>query len=258
MCYNYSQYLDKKDLEEEVGKKIIPNDQTGLTSFYNANGFDFPKMPIITSENPDFIQIAEWGFIPKWTFDPEDSKSKQIRSGTLNAKAETIFEKPTWKDSAEDLHCLILTTGFFEPHHAPDGSCIYYFITTKSRKVFSFGGLYKKWINKKTGEERKNFTIITVEPTPMLRRLHNKKPRMPYILGPGEENLWLTRGNNRLDIENLTRTYIDDDLIAWPVSKLANQKQNVPSVIEPIEFSDSLLIAENNWILTGEKPKSEL
>ena len=106
------------------------------------NGFDFPKTPIITNENPEIIELYNWGLIPDW------SKSEDIRALTLNAKIETIHEKPSFKNIVNQ-RCLVLANGFYEWQwrDSKGKNKVKYEIGIENDELFAFAGLYSHWIN---------------------------------------------------------------------------------------------------------------
>lgn len=230
-------YAQKAELEKEFNRKVIENDDGELPIYYDADGFLNPSMPVIDNDRPDSIQLLEWGLLPFWVKDQNEFRKK---TNTLNAKAETIFTLASYKGVAQQNHCLIITTGFYEPHRLADGSTVYYFIRTRSRRPFTFGGLWSEWKNPDTGEKKKTYTMLTVPPTPVLAKIHNAKPRMPFIVPEETRNLWLSRDLPKQDIDSLMQTYTDTDLEYWPCqySKKRGFNRNTVQSLQPIETAD--------------------
>jgi putative SOS response-associated peptidase YedK len=189
MCFHTKQSQDATKLENRFKAKVKEADKGSLTGIYN--GFDHPKTPIITAQEPDLIQCVEWGLVPAW----DNDKSKQ--NGKLNARIETIRELPSFKTI---LHrkCLILLDGFYEWQHLdkdgkPDPNGKYtqkYLITLENEEPFAFAGLWTEWIAP-NGELLKTYTIITTKAQGLMVEIHNKKLRMPVILTQGNESPWL-------------------------------------------------------------------
>src|SRR6476661_7215061 len=100
MCYHYS--LSKKG--EQVLKMIATEWEMPFEPVYHANGFTFPVMPVITSQEPGTVQAYHWGLIPHWT--PSLAEAQKLRAQTLNAKAETVFEKPSFRNYIPKRRCL--------------------------------------------------------------------------------------------------------------------------------------------------------
>ena len=97
---------------EEILEKLIPFTDLPL---HHVSGFTHPKLLIYTNESPEFPIVATWGLVPHWVRD--DIQKKKIWNTTLNARGETIFEKPSFKQSAKNNRCIIYIDGFYEHHH---------------------------------------------------------------------------------------------------------------------------------------------
>src|SRR6186713_854922 len=108
MCFHNS--LSKK--AQEVANRFNAQVELDFDPVYHATGFTYPAWPVITAEDPDKIKLYRWGLIPHWAKDFETAK--QIRAQTLNAKSETVFEKPSFKFSIHQKRCMVLSTGFYE------------------------------------------------------------------------------------------------------------------------------------------------
>ncbi|MBD0830900.1 SOS response-associated peptidase [Aestuariibaculum sp. TT11] len=227
MCYDIKASLEsqlkrakrKGDLQavEEIIEKLVPLTDLPI---YHASGFSHPEMFIYTSENPDFPLVATWGLIPDWVRDEEDVK--QIWNKTLNARGETIFEKPAFKNSAEHHRCLIYVDGFYEHHHL--GNKTYpYFIYRKDMKPLALAGLYTIMQNKMGGQWH-SFTIVTTQANRLLEKIHNnpklKGPRMPVILEEEKEDLWIDINLDKEKIEQLVQPFPEDKLTSHTVAKL--------------------------------------
>lgn len=163
------------------------------------NGFTFPKTPVIAHNKPYLVQPFAWGLIPFW------SKDSKIRQYTLNAKIETLTEKPSFK-SAINNRCLVIADGFYEWQWLdPKGKKKQkYLITLLGEELFAFGGLWSEWVNKATGEIINSYTIVTTQANELMSEIHNSKKRMPVILNHGNETDWLkgapTKEFKKIDI----------------------------------------------------------
>jgi len=165
-------------------------------SFYNA--FQFPKTPIITNKNRDSIELYNWGLIPKW------AKDISIREYTLNARIETINQKPAFKSSINN-RCLIITDGFFEWQWLDEKgkSKQKYKIQFPDKSIFSIAGLWSEWYDEKNNTLYKTYTLLTTEANELMSVIHNSKKRMPVILLPNFEDDWLDGAmpnNNELEL----------------------------------------------------------
>ena len=120
------------------------------------NGFQHPKTPIITNQKTDTIQLYNWGLIPFW------AKDDGIKKNTLNARMETIHEKPSFRNVVKN-RCLILADGFYEWQWLDEKGKKKqkYELTLPENQAFAFAGLWSEWVDKSTGEIRYTYTILT-------------------------------------------------------------------------------------------------
>ena len=236
MCYNIA-YLEKR--AERIAKHYGADFKPGSPQLelFHVNGFVHPQLFVLTSEEPQWIQPYTWGLIPKWCKDEE--QAKQISSQTLNAKAETVFEKPSFR-SITKKRCLIIVNGFYE-WQAVGKKKYPYYIHLKEQDFFSMGGLYENWINKETGELKNTFSIITTEANPMMAKIHNTKKRMPFILPDEKEKVWIEKDLPKEEMEKLMQLFDEKQMQAHTISKLITDRardSNVPEVMEPFEYPE--------------------
>lgn len=152
----------------------------------HINGFEFPKTPVIIDEKPKIITHYNWGLIPAW------AKDEEIQKYTLNAKIETVTEKPSFKNSV-NKRCLVIADGYFEWQWLdPKGKIKQkYEIGIPNQELFAFAGLYSQWVDKNTGKIKNTYTILTTEANPLMAEIHNTKKRMPVVLKREDETKWL-------------------------------------------------------------------
>jgi len=183
MCFYYQLSAKAQELESRY-TKALPMDIVFESKTW-VNAFEFPRMPIIIKEKPA-IQFYNWGLIPYW------AKDDSIKKYTLNARIESLSEKPSFRDSISQP-CLIPATGFYEWQwlDSKGKEKQKHLIQTKTNPLFSFAGLYSNWLDKNTGEILNTFTIITTQANPLMEKIHNTKKRMPVILHPKDESKWL-------------------------------------------------------------------
>lgn len=198
MCYSFYQNKDLKELEDRFNAKIEFPEQ--FVKSDDFNGFTFPEITLISNQNPDLFQNFYWGLIPHW------AKDNSIQKFTINAKIETLHEKPSFKYSLQK-RCLIPVNGFFEWQWLdPKGKNKQkYSIGLAIEKIFSFAGIWAEWLNPETGKLIKSFSIITQPANDLMSKIHNSKKRMPLILNPENEQNWLA-GN---PIENFKNLEVD-------------------------------------------------
>ncbi|MFA9188778.1 SOS response-associated peptidase [Flavobacterium magnesitis] len=184
MCYHTEQTKLKLEVESRFKAKIKDVEKFKPTQHFN--GFDFPLTPIIIDENPSEIVHYNWGLIPTW------AKDDSIQKMTLNARIETVDEKPSFKNSV-NKRCLVIANGFYEWqwHDTKGKNKTKYQIGIGNDNLFAFAGLYSQWTDKNTGEIKDTYTIVTTEANPLMAEIHNIKKRMPIILKPEDEIKWL-------------------------------------------------------------------
>jgi len=233
MCYRYS--VPGPDVVKKTFQKKTPTD---FEKKYHTGAFDNPKLPVITSEKPGQISLYNWGLIPFWVKD--EKTANDIRERTANARGETIYEKPSFRTSAKNKHCLVIADGFFEWRYY-SGKNYPYYIKLKNREAFSIAGLWDCWENKTTGDLVYTYTIITTEANPLMAKIHNKKKRMPVILSKEDEDRWISNTIDRSESLSILRPFDESEMEAYTISKLItakDQNPNVPQIIEPFQYTD--------------------
>jgi putative SOS response-associated peptidase YedK len=151
----------------------------------------------------------------------------------INARAETVAEKPSFKNAFKKRRCLIIADGFYE-WKGPKGQKQPMFITLPDKKPFAFAGLWETWGKKDQETLYKSCTIITTEACEALRHIHH---RMPVIFKPEAYESWLNPENQDLNaLKNILEQALVTDLASYPVSKLVNStRNNDSSCIDPID-----------------------
>lgn len=197
---------------------------------YYVSGFEFPKMPVITNEKPDTVQVYTWGLVPSWVKSP--TQMAEIRANTLNARSDTVFEKPSFRSAIRKRRCLVPADGFYE-WRTLGGKKYPYFIYLKDKDIFSFAGIWEEWTDHSTGEVLKTFSILTTEANPLMEKIHNTKKRMPVILRGEKELEWIKKDITQEDILALTKPLDEGLMEAHTISKLITSRtsnRNVPEV----------------------------
>ena len=164
------------------------------------------------------IELMKWGLIPVWAKDP------RIGYKMINARSETIFEKPAWRSVIKKKRCLIPADGFYEWKKQSDAKVKQpFYIHPKQFELFSFAGVWESWKDENNNEIR-TYSIITTEPNKEMSSVHD---RMPVILHPEDEASWLEPSKvTRDDIEPLLRPFEDNGLEIYEVSKDVNTVKN--------------------------------
>jgi putative SOS response-associated peptidase YedK len=167
---------------------------------------------IVNKELKRQLIIARWGFIPSWVKDPS------VGNNIINARAETIAKKPSFRHAFKKTRCLIIADGFYEwmkagPRKTP------MFIHTVSNKAFALAGLYNIWTSPEN-ETIYTCTIITTQANELIKPFHD---RMPVILSKGDEDLWLDTKAEDDDLQSLLVPYDPDEMEAWEVAPAVNR-----------------------------------
>ncbi len=167
------------------------------------NGFNHPNTLVVANDEPAKVQMMNWGLMPSW------AKDRSFQKSTLNARFETIKEKPSFKNYINN-RCLIFAEGFYEWQwlDAKGKSKQKYLLTIEDEQPFAFAGIWSEWSDNSTGEKLKTFSIITTQANQLMSEIHNTKKRMPIIIEPSHEKSWLDNGTICLWNDKLTATKI--------------------------------------------------
>jgi putative SOS response-associated peptidase YedK len=188
-----------------------------------------PTQPVavVPNDGKNRLDYFVWGLIPSWAKDPN------IGSRMINARAETLADKPSFRTAFRRRRCLILADGFYEWKQDKNARRkIPIYIKLESGKPFAFAGLWENW-NSADGSQILSCTIITTKPNPLMEEIHN---RMPVILPEEAYTKWLEPGEQKPEnLSELLAPYPSDKMIAYPVSTLVNSPQNEsPECIVPL------------------------
>lgn len=170
-----------------------------------------------------------WGLIPHW------AKDEAIGNKLINARAESVASKPSFRDSFGKRRCLVVANGFYEWKKTGRRKQPY-LIRLKGGGTFGFAGLWSRWRNP-AGEPVETFTIITTEANDLCAETHD---RMPVIIPPHAHDAWLDP--ERPDAETLLRPYESDAMEAWAVDmRVGSPRHDDPALIEPLAGQGTLL-----------------
>lgn len=170
-------------------------------AFHQVSAYTHPKIPVYTNTSPFQPKPQYWGLVPHWVKDEPSALS--IQNKTLNARVESILEKPSFRASAKNKRCLIYVDGFYEHQHIK-GKAYPHFIFPKDNSYLCLAGLWDEWNNPETGEVVPSFSIITTKGSGIMKKIHNNpklaEARMPLILNTEDEDIWL---NSNFDEQSL-------------------------------------------------------
>ncbi len=205
--------------------KVFGLDLAGKIVKRRYNVAPTQDVAVVPNVTPRALEFHRWGLIPSWAKDPA------IGNRMINARAETLAEKPSFRTALRKRRCLVLADGFFEWRR--DGaSKTPMLITLRSGLPFAFAGLWEHW-RPPEGDEIKSCTIITTAADEFMSPIHD---RMPVILGEKAWDAWLDpEPREPKDLLPLLASRPGDGLKAVAVSKLVNSPRNdTPACIEPV------------------------
>jgi putative SOS response-associated peptidase YedK len=179
---------------------------------------------IINDEGVRQLIQSKWGFIPSWAKDPS------IGNKMINARSETVSEKPAFRSAFKKKRCLVIADGFYEWRTEGKKKFPMY-IRLKSGEPFGFAGLYNVWASP-DGKQTCTCTIITTEANEMVKPIHD---RMPVILPMDKEDIWINPAfEDKIELLAVLKPYPPEDMEAYGVSARVNSPQyNTASNIEP-------------------------
>ncbi|WP_439883453.1 SOS response-associated peptidase [Pontibacter sp. MBLB2868] len=229
MCGRYSVAVSVKDKNNKASKVARLLEEYQAPARYNAAPSQ--SLPVVTADEPEKLQLFSWGLLPNWANDRSQTNKP------INARAETLLEKPSFRGLISRRRCLVPADGFYEWRKTGDGKVPYRFLL-KSEALFSFAGLWDEWTDPETGEVVDSFTIITTEANELMRPIHD---RMPVLLHPQEEELWLSGEQANEHLLSLLKPYPSEEMKFYPVSSLVNSPaHDSPEVLEPAPEQGSL------------------
>ncbi|GAB3318390.1 SOS response-associated peptidase [Larkinella ripae] len=201
MCYTVKAETPLAQLVKQIKASQAPeNDEYNPPG--RVSGFAHPLLPVVTEEEPEAIQLFKWGLIPSWA---KEDKADELSKMTLNAREDSVFEKPSFKGSILENRCFLLVDGFYEWRHE-GAKKIPYFISLKGNKPFALGCIYADWKGQHT------FSIITTPANPMMEYIHNTKKRMPFVLPLDAAREWIKPDLTKTQIKELMQP-LDEDLM---------------------------------------------
>jgi len=174
------------------------------------------SMPVVVKHSPNQLALMRWGLMPAW------AKDSRPGSPLINARAETLAEKRSFRQLLTAQRCLIPASGFYEWQQSEAGKTPYY-IHLKEQPLFAFAGLYDRSVDAQ-GAEEFSYTIITTTPNALMAPIHN---RMPVILRQEDEDAWLNPDETEpARLLPLLLPYSAEEMEAYTVSRAVNSPRN--------------------------------
>lgn len=208
MCGRYTISTDPAKLAERFN--AAPAQQLATPRF---NAAPTQQLPVVLDADRS-LQLLRWGLIPHWA---EDAS---IGNKMINARAETIAQKPSFREAFRKRRCLVLADGYYEWQKTASGKVPMRFVMN-DEGPFAFAGLWETW---RHGEDMiRSFTIITTSANATTAPVHD---RMPVILLPENEQRWLDPGTDPVELHEMLLPYPDEEMRFYPVSKSINSPAN--------------------------------
>lgn len=213
MCGRFSQAKDLEELYDEFTFIDEPFDDI-IQPRYNIAPSQLSPV-IINEDGKNKLRMFKWGLVPSW------SKDTKMGYRMINARAETISEKPSFKKPFKSQRCLVIADGFYEWQKPDKKTKIPYRFTMKDKKLFAMAGLWDIW--EKQDDPLNTFTIITTSENELMRPVHD---RMPVILPEGNRQIWLDPESNEAELKELLVPYDSNKMDSYRVSDVVNSWKN--------------------------------
>ena len=213
MCGRFTLAVDADELEAEFAAVRFP---AAFARRYNVS----PSQPVLVIPNDGkaAADLYVWGLIPSWSKDPS------MGNRLINARGETLAERPAFRGAYKYKRCLVLADGYYEWMATPGTKVkVPHYIQISDGRPFGFAGLWSEW-RSADGSEVRSCTIVTTTPNSLLAKIHN---RMPVILSREDREKWLDPApKSSEDLGDLIKPYPAELMRAFPVSTLVNNPAN--------------------------------
>jgi len=224
MCGRYTLTTRKQDLAAELA--LDPGIVLDLEPRWNIAPTQ--EVPILLKDAGIRMALFRWGLVPPWAKDPT------VGSRLINARSETLSERASFRDALRERRCLVLADGFYEwQPGAPGRPKVPHYIRLKSRRPFTFAGLWARWRGK-AGRDLYTCTIITGDSNELVGRIHS---RMPIVIPPENRDAWLDPEHREAEsLLALLRAADPSEMEMFPVSRRVNSPHHEgPECVEPVE-----------------------
>lgn len=224
MCGRFTLFAEFDDILNRFAIEAAIEEE-----LYNPNFNVAPShsvLSVINDGSKNRLGFLKWGLIPPW------AKDEKIGYKMINARAETLTEKPSFRNAFQKKRCIIIADSFYEWKRKNDNTKTPMRIKLKSNDLFGMAGLWERWISPE-GKPLYSCTVITTNPNKLVEDIHD---RMPVILKPEDEKIWLDPTNNDMKgLQHLLKPLPEELMEAYEVSGMVNSpKNNSPKLIEQI------------------------
>jgi len=281
MCYDVAFLTKKKKAyADRLGNDFSEIDKLerqleilNVAPVYHTTAFDHWKLPVITSEAPDQIQLYNWGFMPSFIKDMDQYNSRYT-SRYLNSRIETLFdeqmyngklgrdlENPFYK-SVLERRCIVLLDGYFDWHWQGKNS-YNFLVQMKNKTPMLVAGIWRTWQSKEKDVTRNTLSMVTTDANPLCRKVHNKPkasegPRQLAMLDNASALEWISLDSGEEQLKKVIRVFPENELDAFPVKKLFHQSGrtrislNDPDCLEMASFPELKFGQEDQIAVQGQ------
>jgi putative SOS response-associated peptidase YedK len=213
MCGRYAFFSPAEAIKRVFALDEVPE----LEPRYNIAPTQSVPTVRAGEEGARAFAMLHWGLVPKW------AKERAIGNRMINARSESVAEKPSFRDAFRKRRCLVLADGWYEWQVTPDGKQPW-FIRMKNARPLAFAGLWERWKDPADGALLESCTIVTTDASESIKKIHE---RMPVVLAEEDWDRWLDTAFSETDkLSELLRPYEPKALEAWPVSRQVNAPKN--------------------------------
>jgi putative SOS response-associated peptidase YedK len=223
MCGRASLTKTEVELEQRFGIPFYQEDIARYNPLPNYNIAPTHRLPVILNTDPGHWHFLKWGLVPYW------AKEEKIGYKMINARSETIPDKPAFREAYKRRRCLIPLDGFYEWRRVSKDEKQAFWITLENEALFAVAGLWENWADP-GGQTLQTFTIITTTPNALMVSIHD---RMPAILKREDEETWLAEETEPLGLQQCLLPYPATYMKATPVGPAVNHvRENNAGLIQ--------------------------
>lgn len=224
MCGRFTLFADYNDIIDRFNIEAAIQEELYHPSYNIAPSNSV--LSVINDGTKNRLGFLRWGLVPPW------AKDEKIGYKLINARAETLIEKPSFRDAFKKRRCLVIADSFYEWKRSQDKPKTPMRIKLKSNELFAMAGLWERW-KSPAGKTIYSCTVITTAPNELMKDIHD---RMPVILKPEDEKVWLNPAINDINpLNHLLKSLPEEMMEAYEVSSLVNSpKNNSPNLIQQI------------------------
>ena len=238
MCYTATQTSKAYEYQDYYNASVARlEDIEIMQTWYKADGFAHPKLLVLLDHDGNReLELQQWGLMPSWNM-PLSEMLKKAK-GNLNARAETIRELNSFKNSIKSKRCIIPLNSFFEYQHVGEGKekqKLPFLIHPVNQPYFNIAGIYSHYLNPETKQWLTTFAIVTEPANKFMVDIHNSAKRMPLMLSNDLVSDWINPASPPGIIDEILQYSCDDShLAAYRIRQDLKKADNDESVLEPV------------------------